>query len=405
MYLSLLILASCTRSGSPVFENGIWRATLKTETGAEIPFNFEVKDSAEQKILYLINGEERILVTDIVRQDDSLIIQLPFFDSEIRAQFKGKNLSGSWIKHLASTSPKMKFNASPGQEWRFFKARENESVDISGRWSVLFTKPDSKDSTVAVGEFSQKGSQISGTFMTSTGDYRYLDGTIADKSLYLSSFDGGGAYLFTGRLLNDTTIIDGKFYSGYSYLSNWLAGKDAKAALPDSYSITALKPGYRNINFNFENLEGEKVSLTDPKFKNKVVLVQFFGSWCPNCMDETAFLAPYYDKNKDRGLEIVALAYERTTDLERSRKSVEKIKDRLKVNYEILLTGYTNDQQDVARSLPMLKNFVAFPTLIIIDKKGIVRKIHTGFNGPGTGKHYDDFIVEFEKTMDHLLAE
>jgi len=53
----------------------------------------------------------------------------------------------------------------------------------------------------------------------------------------------------------------------------------------------------------------------------------------------------------------------------------------------------------------MLNNFEAFPTLIIIDKKGVVRKIHTGFNGPGTGIYYTEFVREFEKTIDDLLAE
>jgi len=53
----------------------------------------------------------------------------------------------------------------------------------------------------------------------------------------------------------------------------------------------------------------------------------------------------------------------------------------------------------------MLKSFVAFPTLIILDKKGKVRKIHTGFSGPGTGIHYADFKKEFEETIDNLLLE
>jgi len=71
----------------------------------------------------------------------------------------------------------------------------------------------------------------------------------------------------------------------------------------------------------------------------------------------------------------------------------------------MLITGYTNDKAQVAKSLPMLKSFMGFPTLIIIDKKGKVRKIHTGFSGPGTGIHYEDFKKEFEKTIDDLLLE
>jgi len=71
----------------------------------------------------------------------------------------------------------------------------------------------------------------------------------------------------------------------------------------------------------------------------------------------------------------------------------------------MLVTGFTNDKAEVAKSLPMLNNFAAFPTLLIIDKKGIVRKIHTGFKGPGTGKHFTEFVQDFEKSIDDLLAE
>jgi hypothetical protein len=53
----------------------------------------------------------------------------------------------------------------------------------------------------------------------------------------------------------------------------------------------------------------------------------------------------------------------------------------------------------------MLKNFIAFPTLIVIDKKGKVRKIHTGYSGPATGKHYVEFKMEFEAFVKKLLIE
>jgi alkyl hydroperoxide reductase subunit AhpC len=122
-------------------------------------------------------------------------------------------------------------------------------------------------------------------------------------------------------------------------------------------------------------------------------------------MDETAYLAPFYEKYKSKGVEVVGLAYERTTDLQKSKKNVERMKNRFNVGYDMLLTGYTNDTKEVVKSLPMLQNFEAFPTTILIDKSGNVRKIHTGFSGPGTGEHYTEFVKEFEKSVDDLLAE
>ena len=42
---------------------------------------------------------------------------------------------------------------------------------------------------------------------------------------------------------------------------------------------------------------------------------------------------------------------------------------------------------------------------VFIDRKGRVRKIHTGFSGPATGAHYAEFVAEFRRTIDQLLAE
>ena len=74
-----------------------------------------------------------------------------------------------------------------------------------------------------------------------------------------------------------------------------------------------------------------QVSLTDSRFKNKVVIVQILGSWCPNCMDETNFLVnTYYPKYHSQGVEVVGLAYERTTDFAKSQKTLQQLITRFK---------------------------------------------------------------------------
>ncbi|HQT23756.1 MAG: redoxin [Sphingobacteriales bacterium 17-39-43] len=401
----LSALYACKGNTNYRLEEGIWRATLKTSSGAEIPFNFEVTDSAGQKVIDLINGEDQFRVNEISQHSDSVLIRMPLFDTEIHAKIKDKTLSGNWIKHMSDSDMVMPFEARHGESWRFFKVNSAQEAKLSGRWSVSFSTADHDLREAGIGEFEQKDGRLYGTFIRATGDHRFLEGTISDKKIYLSAFDGANAFLFTGKLLNDSTIVDGMFYSGFSLVQNWTAKKDDIAILPDAYSITALKDGFDKIDFSFPDLNGKKVSLSDSKFKNKVVLIQFFGSWCPNCMDETAYLVPFHKKYQDKGLEIVALAYERTTDYELSKRNILRLRDRFDVPYDMLITGYTNDKTEVAQSLPMLKSFVAFPTLIILDKKGKVRKIHTGFSGPGTGIHYANFKKEFEETIDNLLLE
>ncbi|UOQ76462.1 TlpA family protein disulfide reductase [Hymenobacter sp. 5516J-16] len=133
-------------------------------------------------------------------------------------------------------------------------------------------------------------------------------------------------------------------------------------------------------------------------------MVQILGSWCPNCMDETNFLAPWYEKNKQRGVEIIGLGYERTADQKVASQKLLKMKQRLNVGYDLAVAGEAN-KDAASQSLPQIQKVLAFPTTIFLDKKGEVRKIHTGFSGPGTGKYYEQEVAEFNQTIDQLLAE
>jgi thiol-disulfide isomerase/thioredoxin len=136
------------------------------------------------------------------------------------------------------------------------------------------------------------------------------------------------------------------------------------------------------------------------------VVIQIMGSWCPNCMDETAFLTKYYDLNKNRGIEMVALAYEYSTNFSRGQKSLRKLQKQFDVKYPILITGVTtSDSLRTEKTLPELSPIKVFPSTIFLDRMGRVREVHTGFYGPGTGIHYEDFKKEFESTISRLLAE
>jgi thiol-disulfide isomerase/thioredoxin len=402
--LPLLLLTAyffLTGCSKPEFTNGVWRGALKTASGSEIPFNFEVSDTGGRKHMTIFNGEERFEVNDVVVNDDSVAIKMPLFESEFKLKLTKEGLAGKWVRHLADSDAVMDFNAVRNAEWRF-KHDKKPAFNVTGRWGVTFGE--GEDADFAVGEFQQEDAKLTGTFLTTTGDYRFLEGVVSGDSLYLSCFDGGHAYLFTAKI-NGNSINSGKFYSGKSGQDVWVAKRDENAKLPDAYSLAALKPGYKKLAFTFKDVNGNKVSLDDDRFKNKVVIVQIMGSWCPNCMDETAYLVNYYKKYQPKGVEIVGLAYERTTDFARSQKALKQLTDRFKIPYPVLITGYTPARGEATKSLPMMEKVLGFPTTIIIDKKGDVRKIHTGFSGPGTGEHYIEFISEFERLTNSLLAE
>lgn len=395
--------------------NGSWRAVLERPDGHQIAFNFEVKDSVEakeggdrasRKILYLQNAGERILVDDIQTREDSVIIHLPFFESQFRGiLMKDGVLKGVWLKRLADNYQSIPFTAWYERGNRF-PAEHPPVANIAGRWAAWFGDSAKEKPELLVGEFEQQGSHLTGTFLEQTGDYRFLDGVVDGDSLKLSCFDGGHAYLFTARIENDGKISGGQYYAGPTYHQPWTAVKDADAQLPDEFSLTKWKRDDAHLKFRFRDLDGKWVSLADERFRNKVVLIQLMGSWCPNCMDETRFLSNFYEGYRNKGVEIVALAYERSTDFGRSQISVRSFQRRLRVNYPMLITGvFVNDSLRAKKTLPQLDAIVGFPTTIFVNKKGDIEKIHTGFNGPGTGEHYEEQKKEFYDTVDGMLGE
>ncbi len=385
-------------------QNGEWRAVLKRADGNDIAFNFEIKDSIGKKILYIKNAAERLLVDDIKLVGDSFIIKLPFFESQLHVVAQNNNeLNGVYMKRLVDNYQVMPLHAYYKQDFRFPILQNNLAINITGRWAAIFWSDNSKDSTADVGEFVQNGNNVTGTFLDPTGDLRFLQGVVDGDSLKLSAFDGGHAYLFTAKIENDKMY--GAHFSGPTFKNNWIAKRDENAKLQDEFSITKMKPGKTKLSFSFRDIDGKIVSVKDNRYKNKVVLIQIMGSWCPNCMDETAFLTKLYDEYKNKGLEVIGLAYERSTDFARSQKSLRSFQKRFNVHYKILITGVSvNDSLRTQKTLPQLEDIVGFPTTIFIDKKGEVAKIHTGFNGPGTGEHYAEQKKEFYGIVNELLS-
>ena len=176
------------------------------------------------------------------------------------------------------------------------------------------------------------------------------------------------------------------------------------ARLPDPYTLTYLKPGFEKLSFAFPALNGKTVSLQDEKYKGKVVIVTIGGTWCPNCIDEAAFLAPWYKKNKARGVEIINVSFERKDDFEFAKSRLTPFVKRFDIQYDVLFAGAA-DKKVVAEKFPELNTFLSFPTTFFIDKQGKVRKVHTGYTGPATGHYYEEFLDEFNDEVHELLKE
>jgi thiol-disulfide isomerase/thioredoxin len=399
----LTILFSCSTMSSDDFDirlkSGIWRGTLAIQ-GQELPFTFDVvSDTTGTQRIYIINASERLLLEDITFRNDSVFIPLHIFDASIQAKIENNKLSGSFIKHYDKGSD-IPFEAEAGVAQRFVVPEDNiANANFTGKYSVKFF---GKDTTDAVGIFHQTGDSVTGSFLTSTGDYRYLQGNVIGDSLHLSTFDGNHVYLFVAAKSQENKL-SGIYYAGKTVKKIWEGIQNDNASLPDATSLTYLKPGYSRFDFAFPDADGNVVKF-DSAYQNKVVVIQLMGTWCPNCMDETNFLVPWYEKNKQRGVEVIALAFERKDDFKYASDRVKKMITKLNVSYPVLIAG-VNDKEKAASVLPMLTSFVAWPTTIYIGKDGKVKKIYTGFSGPGTGQEFEVFKQEFNETINSLLAE
>lgn len=383
---------------------GWYKVSVQRTDHALLVFNVEVTNKKGKEVMYIRNAEERLLVDDLKQKADSVFIEMPFFESSFQLKIQPDySLTGKWIKGTSAKDLELPVVFEYGIKERFpVYAGTNEN--ITGRWKVDFTRPNGTDRP-AIAEFQQKGSSLTGTFLTPSGDYRFLEGVVSGDSLFLSCFDGSHAYTFTAQI-KQNEIVNGSFFSSGAAEEKWRAVKNATASLPDTLALTQLKSGESKLNFSFKDVNGKTVSINDARFKNKVVVIQIMGSWCPNCMDESRFLTSFYKQYQGKGVEVVALAYEYSTDFNRSKASVQKFINRFGIKYPVLITPTTvNDELRTEKTLPQLTSIKFFPTTIFLDQQGNVRKIHAGFYGPGSGEHHQQFKSEFYRTIQSLLAE
>lgn len=383
---------------TPTLQEGKWHGEFSVKDGT-IPFVFEIDKDATGKneFLTLINGVERVTSDTLVYKADSVYIPIKEYDTRFEGVVKGDTLSGVFRKLFADNDKGIPFFAVYGDKSRF-ESKGVSQDSLSGKWEIQFIGDD--NTSYNVGIFKQDKGILTGSVLTNSGDLRYLDGIIDETGFKLSAFAGLSPYLIEGKF-TDKDNFEGEFITARG--KQQLKGKrNPNATLSDPYSLTSMKKGEKKLGFKLPDLKGDSISLSDDKFKDKVVVVSILGSWCPNCLDEAEFLVPWYNENKNRGVEVVGISFERKDDPEYVNKVLSNFIKKYNVSYDVLFGGKIGNDKNV---LPEIDGLKSYPTTFFIDKKGNVRKIHTGFNGPATGLFYDEFKADFNRTIDELLNE
>lgn len=411
-YLALLLIftiAACGNSsinsdgkdpGIPIPETGIWRFSLQLEK-EQLPFNVEIDpDNSSGGTATIINGEERIEAKNFSIREDSVFIELPVFASELRGRIESPEfISGTWI-NKAKKHYRIPFVAEANKPYRFSPTPISEK--LPGKYRVVFD-PNTDDAWNAILLLNEDSSRYRATFLTETGDYRYLIGNRINETIYLSTFDGSHAFLFTAKIAGDS-LINGTFTSASHHETPWKGVADKNFELRDPEKLTSLKPGFDKIDFRLPNQNGDTVSWDDLNLDGKVVVIDIMGSWCPNCMDANRALKKLSAPYSEDELIVMPIAYEISPDFDQAKKRITKMQTDLGMETHFLFGGVAK-KENTASDFPMLNQIMSYPTIIFIGKNGKVRDIYTGFYGPGTGHYYDEFIQNTKTLLATLVAE
>lgn len=374
-------------------QSGVWRFEL-LYPNTKIPFVMELEPTRKGWEATLINGRERLNLGLARVEKGVWIYQLQTYQNYLEfTHISAQSIKGNFVKATVTPVEKVPFTATHGPIHRFNRPQIKSSVNLNGKWSMEMVSSDGKK-TPAIALFDQSGDTLNASILTPTGDYRYIDGHVSGDEFISAAFDGVYHFTFQGKMVNHSLVgtINGKS------ITTFTAKKDEQASLPDPLKQTQIEI----VSFKFPDVNGKDFSLKD--FKGKPVVLQIFGSWCPNCIDELDFLGPWYLSNKSRGVEIIALSFEYASSPAEASKHLKKVIEKRKIPYLVLLAG-TSREDKPEEKLPTLKNFISFPTTIFLDKNHKVKKVHAGFNGPSTGLFYSEFKMMFEKTIQELIAD
>ncbi len=382
---------------SPSKLAGMWRFEFQMPEGfLRCPIEFQQKEGAWSVTIH--NGDEQIGLSDVEASPTGTVVRIPHYDSRIELTWDregGERLHGFWTKRR-NASDWARLNVT-ARRWTTERAEENSPY--LGRWRVQFGS--SPDDAVAVFEAADTKGRVTGTFLTTTGDYRYLAGACHDGTLALQCFDGAHAFLFTARQQSDGSLR-GDFWSGNWWHDTWSATRDDAARLPDPFQMTRWNESTRLADLAYPDLDGRKRRLSEKSLRGSVTILEVFGSWCPNCHDAAVLLDDLLREFGPRGFKVIGLAFEVTGDTARDAAQVRRYVQRHHVTYPVLLAG-VSDKEQSSQQFPLLDRIRSYPTFVFLDQAGEVRAIYTGFSGPATGKAYDRMRDEFRTTVADLL--
>lgn len=372
-----------------------WDLSIQNDVDEWLTYRISFDEIGDITYLNIKNAEEIIRLSPYKTENDTVFYRFINYNAEIAfTQTKDNLLTGYWINFEKEPIQKRLIKATPKSSGALKVVKR--SIDITGEWKTEVILPDR--SYMAILALRQDGNKLYGTMRTNAGDYQYLEGEVDGGKFYVNSFNGNSVFQLNGYLLKDTLI--GQIHTVIRSNIKTVSVKDDEFELVDPETATKVVNN-KPFNLDLKDELGEQQSFSKLT-KNKVTVVSIFGTWCPNCVDETDYFNELQKKYPE--LQIISVAFEATDDVAEQQRRVQGFKTRKNINLQFLLAEKAN-KENVLKRFPMIDNFSAFPTTFLIDRKGKIVKIHTGFNGPATGILYDQFKESFENQIRTLMKK
>lgn len=375
---------------------GIWRIEL-AHPGGGLPFGLEIGSERGKPAAWLLNPPERLRAESVRIDGNTLVLAFPSYGSRIVARLGSDGRLAGEARLVRKSGPVMLALTGTRAAYRFLAKPGKAVADLNGRWIVETggTRPER-----GLAQFKVAGGRVTGSIQFPTGDTRYLAGEVSGATLALSTFDGNSSGLWKATLDGDR-LRGEQFGAASTTGSAW----SARRAGGDSVEAVAVEtPPVDRIGFSFPDRNGRKVSLTDARFKGKVVVVTIGGAWCPNCHDEARFIGPYAAANAGRGLEVIGLHFEYGDDAARAFSQIDRFGARYNLRYPLLLAGQPGPEGSTA-ALPAIGGVKVYPSTLFIGRDGRLREIHAGWAGPATGVLNAKAKRDFDATVQRLLRE
>jgi len=384
-----------------ILEDGdLWLGHFQLEAD-KMPFQMLFRNDTEHELVTK-NGTERSAFNTFSKRGDTLVFESDVFRTRFEIeQISESSMSGTWYSNQSDRPRIVPFTAQKGVMNRT-GVTTTPSINLSGEHLAVFYTEDGEPEDSTVLSINQTAHNVYASFLTQTGDYRYLEGGIRNDSLFLSTVDGSHVFYFYASVKGNA--LEGVFRSGNHWKQPWKAFIGTPYTLHNPSDMTKAISDSA-VTFSFPASKNELISLEDEQFSNRPVIISITGTWCPNCMDEAAFLQEVRDMFSEDELGIVSLDFELISDSVKAFENIEKHKKTLGLTYPVLLASVKSSKQNASEMLPFVDRIISYPTMVVLNRNHEVVRTHAGFSGPATGtSHYDAFRKEYLELFEHLVA-